>query len=55
MAEEKKYISSVKLGEGSIYQIKDTEARAALGDLLGNILLLDCGTSTINIEDIAGV
>ena len=55
MAEEKRYISSVKLGEGSIYQIKDTEARMALDDLLGNVLLLDCGTSTTNIENVAGV
>ena len=54
MAEEKKYISSVKLGEDT-YQIKDTEARTALDDLLGNVLLLDCGTSTTNIEDVAGV
>ena len=55
MAEEKKYISSVKLGEGSIYQIKDTEARAALDNLFNDILLLDCGTSTTNIEDVTGV
>lgn len=54
MAEEKKYISSVKLGE-DIYRIKDTEARKALDDLLGNVLILDCGTSTINIEDVSGV
>ena len=53
MTEEKKYISSVKL-EGDIYQIKDTDARKALDDLFGNVLVLDCGTSTINIEDIAG-
>ena len=54
MAEEKKYISSVKLGEGSIYQIKDTEARAALDSLLNGMLLLDCGTSTTNIEEVLG-
>lgn len=53
MTEEKKYISSVKLIE-DIYQIKDTDARKALDDLFGNVLILDCGTSTINIEDIAG-
>ena len=53
MAEEKKYISSVKLGE-DIYQIKDTDARKALDDLFGNVLILDCGTSTINVDDVVG-
>lgn len=53
MAEEKRYISSVKL-EGSVYQVKDTEARAALDSLLNGMLLLDCGTSTTNIEEVLG-
>ena len=34
MAEEKRYISSVKLEGDSIYHIKDTEAHEALEDLL---------------------
>ena len=55
MAEEKRYISSVKLEEGSIYHIKDTEAREALDNLFNGILLLDCGTSTTNIDEVAGV
>ena len=54
MAEEKKYISSVKL-EGSVYQVKDTEAREALDNLFNGMLLLDCGTSTTNIDEVAGV
>ena len=54
MAEEKRYISSVQLEEESYY-IKDLEAREALNALLGGTLILDCGTSTTNIEDIAGV
>lgn len=53
MAEEKRYISSVKL-EGSVYQVKDTEAREALDSLLNGMLLLDCGTSTTNIEEVLG-
>ena len=53
MAEEKRYISSVKL-EGSVYQVKDTEARAALDSILNGMLLLDCGTSTTNIEEVLG-
>ena len=53
MAEEKRYISSVKL-ESSIYQVKDAEARKALDSLLNGILLLDCGTSTTNIEEVLG-
>ena len=52
MAEEKRYISSVKLEGDSIYHIKDTEAHEALEDLLGNVLLLDCGTSTINVDNV---
>lgn len=52
MAEEKRYISSVKLGEDSIYHIKDIEAREALDSLLDGTLLLDCGTSTINVDDV---
>ena len=50
MAEEKQYISGVKLGDETYY-IKDAEAREALSDLLDGILLLDCGTSTINVDD----
>ena len=52
MAEEKKYISGVKLGDGEVYHIKDAEAREALSNLLENVLLLDCGTSTVNVDDV---
>lgn len=54
MAEEKRYISSVKLEGDSIYHIKDTEARAALDSLFSGMLLLDCGTSTTNIDEVLG-
>lgn len=52
MAEEKRYISSVQLGEDSYY-IKDLEAREALNTLLGGTLLLDCGTSVIDTNEVA--
>ena len=47
MAEEKRYISSVKLGE-DFYYIKDLDARETLNTLLDGTLLLDSGSSTIN-------
>ena len=52
MAEEKRYISSVKLGEDAVYHVKDIEAREALDNLWDNVLLLDCGTSTVNVDDV---
>ena len=52
MAEEKSYISRVQLEE-NYYYIKDLEAREALNTLLDGTLLLDCGTSTININKVA--
>ena len=33
--------------------IKDLEAHEALNTLLGNTLLLGCGTSTINVNEVA--
>ena len=35
--------------------IKDLEAHEALNTLLGNTLLLGCDTSTINVNEVAGV
>ena len=35
--------------------VKDLEAHEALNILLGNTLLLGCGTSTINVNEVAGV
>ena len=35
--------------------IKNLEIRKALNILLGNTLLLGCGTSTINVNEVAGV
>ena len=40
---EKQYISSVKLVDGSVYDIKDAEARDALDNLFLEELILDGG------------
>ena len=40
-----KYISSVQLVDGSVYQIKDAEAREVLDDLLTEEWILDGGTA----------
>lgn len=50
MAEDKKYISSVKIDldsskEATVYQIKDAEAREVLNDLLTDEWILDGGTA----------
>lgn len=39
------YISSVQLVDGSVYQIKDAEAREVLDDLLTEEWILDGGTA----------
>ena len=35
--------------------VKDLEVHEALNTLLGNTLLLGCRTSTINVNEVAGV
>lgn len=47
---ETKYISSVKLVDGSVYDIKDAEARKALDNLFLEELILDGGTAPIDEE-----
>ena len=46
--DEKQYISSVKLVDGSVYNIKDTEVREMLGGLLDEEVIIDCGGAPIN-------
>ena len=41
--DERKYISSVKLTDGSIYGFKDAKAREILDNLFSNELIIDCG------------
>ena len=51
MADEK-YISRVQLTDGTVYAIKDNEARVALEELLETVVIFDCGTSTTNIDNV---
>jgi hypothetical protein len=46
--DETKYISSVKMADGSIYNIKDAEFRAILTSLLEDEVIIDCGTAPID-------
>ena len=45
MADEKQYISRIKLVNGTTVNIKDQEARLALDSLFTDIIVLDCGSS----------
>ena len=52
--DEKKYISSVKMADGSVYDIKDAEIRAILASLFTETsdgLIIDCGGAPIDIEE----
>lgn len=44
---EKKHISSVKLVDGSVYEIKDIEARELLKLLFEEEIIIDCGKAPI--------
>lgn len=45
MADEKQYISRIKLVNGTTVNIKDQEARLVLDSLFTDIIVLDCGSS----------
>ena len=45
---EKKCISSVKMVDGSVYEIKDAEARALLSSLFSEEIIIDCGGAPID-------
>lgn len=49
--DEKHYISSVKLPDGSIYELKDVEAREILDGLFNEELIIDCGGLPADITD----
>ena len=51
---EKQYISSVKMPNGSVYHVKDTEMREALNDGFLNEVILDGGAAPTN-DDLIGV
>ena len=48
--DEKNYISSVKLVDGSVYNIKDAEIREMLEDFLSDEIIIDCGGAPIDEE-----
>ena len=46
MADEKQYLSRVRLIDGTTVLIKDQEARSILDSLFTDTIVLDCGTYT---------
>jgi hypothetical protein len=46
--DEKKYISSVKMVDGSVYNIKDAEAHVLLESLFNGEIIIDCGGAPID-------
>ena len=46
MADEKQYLSRIRLVDGSTVDIKDQEARSILDSLFTDTIILDCGTYT---------
>jgi hypothetical protein len=46
MADEKRYLSRVRLMDGTTVDIKDQEARSTLDSLFTDTIILDCGTYT---------
>ena len=48
MAEEKQYISRIKLADGTTAEVKDQEARLTLDSLFTDITILDCGGAPVD-------
>lgn len=46
MADEKQYLSRVRLPDGTTVDIKDKEAMSILDSLFSDTIILDCGTYT---------
>ena len=49
--DNKQYVSSVKLPDGSVYKLKDVEARDILNTILNDELIIDCGKAPIDVDD----
>ena len=45
MADEKQYISRIKLADGTTATIKDQEARTVLENLFIDTIIFDCGSA----------
>lgn len=50
MADEKQYVSKIRLVDGTTVDIKDQEARSSLDSLFIDTIILDCGTYTDNVS-----
>lgn len=46
MADEKQYLSRIRLIDGTTVDVKDQEARLVLDSLFTDTIILDCGTYT---------
>ena len=51
MDESPKYISSVKMVDGLVYNIKDAEAHEMLDNLFSDEVIIDCGGAPIDITE----
>ena len=45
MADEKQYLSRIRLTDGTTVEVKDQEARSILDSLFIDTIVLDCGSS----------
>ena len=43
MADEKSYISRIRLIDGTTVEVKDQEARSIIDSLFSDTIILDCG------------
>ena len=51
MADNKQYISRIKLTDGTTVDIKDQEARSILESLFADTIILDCGNASTVIDE----
>ena len=47
---QKQYISRIQLIDGTTREVKDSEARSTLEHLFIDTIILDCGTSTVVVD-----
>lgn len=50
MADDKQYLSRVRLIDGTTVDIKDQEARSILDSLFTDTIILDCGTYIDDVD-----
>lgn len=49
--EQQHYVSRIKLDDGTIINIKDSEARLLLESLFADEIILDCGSAYTQAEE----